>query len=148
MTTKFNQVFYAQIKAKKNEALSSIGQHRLRLTDKEKEKEKEVVEKGSSAPALDEGWVASSALSVKEISPLHKKCKMSEKGKGKIGARVWADTKTTLARANKVVTPDKLKEISGVPSHEMVNCHIHKLFQVTSLHLLSSLVLFYLFIYY
>ena len=119
----------------------------MRLTDKEKEKEKEAIEKGLSAPALDEGWVASSALSVKEISPLHKKRKMSEKGKGKIGASVWADTETALARAKKVVTPDELKEISGVPSHEMVNCHIHKLVQVTSLRLLSSLFLFiYLFI--
>ena len=39
MTTKFNQEFYARIKAKENEPLSSIGQHRLRVVKKEKEKE-------------------------------------------------------------------------------------------------------------
>ena len=115
----------------------------MRLTNRKKK----TTEKGLSAPALDKGRVASPALYIEEISPCHKKCRTSEKGKGKIGASVWANTETALARANKVVTPDELKEISGVPSHEMVNCHIHKLVQVTSLRLLSSLILFiYLFI--
>ena len=59
MTTKFNQEFYDWIKAKKNELLSSIGQHRLRVV--EKEKEKEVTKKGSSASAMDEGLIASLA---------------------------------------------------------------------------------------
>ena len=53
MTSKFNKEMYKKIKDKKNEPLSSIGQRRLRITDKEKEKEKEVVERGSSTPALD-----------------------------------------------------------------------------------------------
>ena len=140
MTTKFNQEFYAHIKGKKNEPLSSIGQRKLRLTDREKEKEKETTEKGSSTPALDEGRVASLALSVEEISPHHKRCKMSDKGKGKIGASVWADVETTLARANEIVTPDELKEISGIPSHEMVNRHVHKLVQVNFLHILFFLI--------
>lgn len=98
MTTKFNQEFYARVKAKKNEPLSSIGQRRLRLTDKEKEKEKETVEKGSSTPAMDESQVASPALSVEEVSPRHKKHKT--KGKEKIGASVWADSETAQAQAN------------------------------------------------
>ena len=91
MTIKFNQEFYAWIKAKKNEPVSSIGQHKLRLTDKEKEKE--TTKKGLSAPALDEDQVASSALSVDEISPRHKKRK--KKGKEKVGANVWADAEMT-----------------------------------------------------
>ena len=53
MTTKFDQKLYAKIKAKKNEPLSSIGTRRLRVV--EKEKEKEVTEKISSTPTLDEG---------------------------------------------------------------------------------------------
>lgn len=60
MTTKFNPEFYARIKSKKKEPLSRIGPQRLRVI--EKEKEKEVIEKGSSTPALDEGRVASPAL--------------------------------------------------------------------------------------
>ena len=91
MTIKFNQEFYAWIKAKKNEPVSSIGQHKLRLTDKEKEKE--TTKKGLSAPALDEDQVASSALSVDEISPRHKKRK--KKGKEKVGANVWANAEMT-----------------------------------------------------
>ena len=91
MTIKFNQEFYAWIKAKKNEPLSSIGQHKLRLTDKEKEKE--TTKKGLSAPALDEDQVASLALSVDEISPRHKKRK--KKGKEKVGANVWANAEMT-----------------------------------------------------
>ena len=55
MTTKFNQELYTRIKAKKNKPLSSISQWRLRVV--EKEKDKEVAEKGSSTPALDEGRV-------------------------------------------------------------------------------------------
>ena len=86
MTTKFNQEFYAQINAKKNEPLSSIGLRRLRVV--EKEKEKEVTEKGSSTPALDEGWVASLASFVKEITPRTKKRKTSDKGNEKMGANV------------------------------------------------------------
>ena len=41
MTSKFNQEMYKKIGEKKNELLSSIGQRKLRFTDKEKEKEKE-----------------------------------------------------------------------------------------------------------
>ena len=107
MTTKFNQEFYARIKAKKNKPFSSICQRRLRVV--EKEKEKEVTEKGSSTPTLDEGWVASPALSVKEITPCTKKHKTSDKGKEKMGASVWADAETALAWANEVVTPKELK---------------------------------------
>jgi len=36
MTTKFNKEMYAKIKGKKNKLLSSIGQRRLRITNKEK----------------------------------------------------------------------------------------------------------------
>ena len=86
MTTKFNQEFYARIKAKKNEPLSSIGQRRLRVV--EKEKEKDVMEKSLSTPTLDEGHVASPALSVEEITPHAKKHKTGDKGKEKLGASV------------------------------------------------------------
>ena len=41
MTSKFNKEMYKKIREKKNEPLSSIGQKKLRFTDKEKEKEKE-----------------------------------------------------------------------------------------------------------
>lgn len=63
MTTKFNQEFYARIKAKKNESLSSIGQRRLMVVEKEKEKE----------------------VTKKEIAPCTKKRKTGDEGKEKVG---------------------------------------------------------------
>ena len=53
MMSKFNKEMYKKIREKKNEPLSSIGQRKLRFTDKEKEKEKEIVERGSSNPILE-----------------------------------------------------------------------------------------------
>ena len=125
MMTKFNQELYAWIKAKKNEPFSSIGQRRVRVV--EKEKEKEVIEKGSSTPVPEEGWAASPSVSIEEITPHAKKHKTGDKGKEKVGASVWADARANLAQTNEVVTLEEMKEISGVPSHEMVSRHVHKL---------------------
>ena len=36
----------------------------------------------------------------------------------------------TLTRAHDIITSNKSKEASGVPSHEIVKHHIHKLVQV------------------
>ena len=129
MMTKFNQELYAKIKAKKNEPFSSIGARRLRVV--EKEKEKEVTEKGSFTPTLDEGHAASPGVSIKEVIPCTtKKRKTKDKGKEKVGASIWADAGMAVARVNEVVTLEDLKEISAMPFHEMVNRHVHKLVQV------------------
>ena len=128
MTTKFNQELYAKVKAKKNDPLSSIGTRRLRVV--EKEKEKEVTEKGSSTPTLDKGRATSPGVYIEEVIPRTKKCKTIDKGKEKVRASVWVNAGTAVARANEVVTPEELKEISAMLSHEMVNCHVHKLIQV------------------
>ena len=129
MTSKFNKDIYAKIKAKKNEPLSSIGQKTLRITNKEKEKEKEVAERGSSTPTLDEGRTASPAISIEEVlTP--KKRKTGYKGKEKVGSTIWVDAEAAMTRANEFLTPEEMKEISMVPSHEMVSQHVHKLVQV------------------
>ena len=128
MTTKFNQGLYAKIKTKKNKPLSNISTRRLRVM--EKEKEKEMMEKGSSTPTLDERRAASPGVSIEEAIPRTKKRKTRDKGKEKVRASIKADVGMAMARAKEVVTPKKLKEISNVPSHEMVNHHVHKLVQV------------------
>ena len=71
MTTKFNKEMYAKIKEKKNELLSSIGQRRLRITNKENEKE--TGERGSPTPTLDEGRAISLSVSIEEVIPPLKK---------------------------------------------------------------------------
>ena len=55
-----------------------------------------------------------------------------------MGSSVWADAGEAMAQANELLTLEEMKEISNVPSHEMVNQHVHKLVQV----IFSCLVLF------
>ena len=130
MTSKFNKEMYDKIKGKKNEPLSSIGQKRLRITDKEKEKE--VVERGSSTPTLDldEGLVASPGISIEEVARPSKRQKAASKGKGKVDASVWSDAGTAMDRATGLFTPGEMREVTSIPSHEMVSRHVHKLVQV------------------
>lgn len=52
----------------------------------EKEKEKEVTEKGSSTPTLDEGRTTSLGVSIEEVIPSAKKRNTGDKGKDKVGA--------------------------------------------------------------
>ena len=136
MTSKFNKEMYRKIKEKKNEPLSSIGQRKLRFTDKEKEKEKErekeIVERGSSTPVLElkEGQAASPGVSIKEVARPLKKQKVGSKGKDKVGSSVWSDAEAAMDRNNELLIPREMKEISSIPSHDMVSRHVHKLVQV------------------
>ena len=141
MTSKFNKEMYKKIKEKKNEPFSNIRQRKLRFTDKEKEREKEVVERGSSTPALglEEGQAASPSVSVEKVARPLKKQKVGSKGKEKIGSSVWSDAETAMDRINELLTPGEMKEISSIPSHKMVSRHVHKLVQVILLILIHSL---------
>ena len=138
MTSKFNKEMYAKIKGKKNEPLSAIGQRVLRITDKEKEKE--TVERVSSPPTpnLDEGQLASPDVSIEEVVRPLKKRKTGAKGKEKVSFSVWEDIGVAMDCVNELLTPREMKEISSVPSHEMVSHHIHKLVQVIVLILFLS----------
>ena len=148
MTSKFNKEMYKKIKEKKNEPLSNIGQRKLRFMDKEKEREreKEIVERGSSTPALEleEGQAASPSVSIEEVARPLKKQKVGSKGKEKIGSSVWSDVEAAMDRANELLTPREMKEISSIPSHKMVSHHVHKLVQVILFILVHSLFLFIL----
>ena len=147
MTSKFNKEMYKKIKEKKNEPLSSIGQRKLRFTDKEKEKEreKEIVERGSSTLVLklEEGQTASPSVLVEEVAHPLKKQKVGSKGKEKVGSSVWSDAEAAMDRANELLTPGEMKEISSIPSYEMVSRHVHKLVQVILLILIHSLFSFH-----
>ena len=142
MTSKFNKEMYKKIKEKKNEPLSSIGQRKLRFTDKEKEKEreKEIVERGSSTLVLklEEGQTASPSVLVEEVAHPLKKQKVGSKGKEKVGSSVWSDAEAAMDRANELLTPGEMKEISSIPSYEIVSRHVHKLVQVILLILVHS----------
>ena len=141
--TKFNKDLYAKMKAKKNEPLSNIGQRRLKITDKEREKEKESAERGLSTLTLDEGRATSPTISIEEVDLPTKKRKIGEKGKEKMCSNAWTDAGAAMARANELLTPEEMREISSMPSHEIVNQHVHKLVQVA-----SSLFCYYYYYYY
>ena len=145
MTTKFNKDLYAKMKVKKNEPLSSIGQRRLKITNKEREREKEneSAERGSSTPTLDEGRATSPVISIEEVDLPTKKQKIGEKGKEKMCSNAWTDAEVTMARANEFLTLEEMREISSMPSHEIVSQHVHKLE-----HVASSLCCCYYYYYY
>ena len=69
----------------------------------------------------------SPGVSIEEVVPPSKKLKTGGKGKKKMGSSVWADAKVAMDRANELLTHEEMKEISNVPSHEMVSYHVHKL---------------------
>ena len=148
MTSKFNKEMYKKVREKKNEPLFSIGQRKLRFTDKEKEKEreKEIIERGSSTPILEleEGQAASPGVSIEEVARPLKKQKVGSKGKEEVGSSIWFDAEAAMDRANELLTPGEMKEISSIPSHQMVSRHVHKLVQVILLILVHSFFLFVL----
>ena len=122
MKTKFNQEMYA----KKNKPLSSL-----------KKKVVRVVEKGTpitpatSVPKATR--MTSSATSLEELTPHLKRQRTLTKGKEKVVSQtsnVWDDTDLALARAQSTITTEDLKALFGIPSHEVVSRHIHKLIQV------------------
>ena len=85
------------------------------------------MEKGSSTPTLDEGHATSSGVSIEEVVLPWKRRKTGDKGNEKIGSNVWANVGVAMALANEHLTLEEMKEISDVPSHEMVSRHVHKL---------------------
>ena len=74
---------------------------------------------------------------------------MADKGKEKANScssSIWEDIGLALMRAQDAFTAKELKVFSGVPSNEIMGCHIHKLVQVKYLyHLLFPSSSFYFF---
>ena len=88
-----------------------------------------MVERVSSTPALDldKGQAASPGVSIEEVVRPSKKRKTGDKGKEEVGCSVWEDARVAMDRASELLTLEEMKEISSVPSHEMVSRHVHKL---------------------
>ena len=129
MTMRFNQGMYAKMRAKKNEPLSSL-----------KKTTTCIMEKGvfvtPPTSVIEPLRIASPATLVEEIKPLRKKQCMDDKGKDKADFRlssVFDDAGLALARAQEAFTTEELRVFYGMPSNEVVGCHIHKLVQVVYL---------------
>ena len=93
--------------------------------------------------SLEEGQAASPGVSIEEVARSLKKQKVGIKGKEKVGSSVWSNAEAAMDYANELLTPGEMKEISSIPSHEMVSCHVHKLVLVI---LLIFVHFFFLFI--
>ena len=93
--------------------------------------------------SLEEGQAASPGVSIEEVARPLKKQKVGIKGKEKVGSSVWSNAEAAMDYANELLTPGEMKEISSIPSHEMVSCHVHKLVLVI---LLIFVHFFFLFI--
>ena len=65
-----------------------------------------------------------------EVARPSKRQKAANKGKGKVDASVWSDAGTAMDRATELFTPGEMREVTSIPSHEMVSRHVHKLVQV------------------
>ena len=78
---------------------------------------------------MEEGQATSPGVSIEELAHPLKKQKVGSKGKEKVGSSIWYDAKAAMDHANELLTPGEMKEISSIPSHEMVSRHVHKLVQ-------------------
>ena len=69
---------------------------------------------------------------------------MGSKGKEKVGSNIWSDAEAAIDRAHELLTLGEMKEISSIPSHEIVSCHVHKLVRVILLVFVHSFFFFFL----
>ena len=136
MTTRYSKDKYARIRDLKNEPLA-----KLTFDSKKRKLSEEKVDDAVLPPINVAPSSPTPSLEVTAITPPLTR----SKGKRKIGMSVWDDPATTLGHARNVITNNELKGLSSIPSHELVNRHIHKLVQVSNSILLASLLEFVLY---
>ena len=73
-------------------------------------------------------------MSIEEL-PYHP---LTQKGKEKKGERIWTDPAIALGQTHNVISNDKLKTLSSIPSYELVSCHVHKIVQESIPQIVSS----------
>ena len=136
MATRYSKDKYARIKDLKNEPLA-----KLTFDSKKRKFGDEKVDAAPSPTVNVAPYSLTLSLEVIAVTPSLTR----SKGKSKIGMSVWDDPATALGRAHNVITNDKLKGLSSIPSHELISRHIHKLVHVSNSALLVSLLDFVLY---
>ena len=63
---------------------------------------------------------------------------LTQKGKEKKGERIWTNPATAIGQTHNVISNDKLKTLSSIPSYKLVSCHVHKLVQESIPQIVSS----------
>ena len=133
MATWYSKDKYAHIRDMENEPLS-----KLTFDLKKRKLSDEKVDIAALPPVNVTPPSPTSSLEVTTVTPPLTRTK----GKSMVGMSVWDDPATTLGRAHNVITNDKLKGLSSIPSQELVSRHIHKLVQVCNSVLPASLFRF------
>ena len=123
MATKYSKEKYARIKRMKNEPLSHL--------DADSKKRKLSDKKGDTVVLSSVQIAPSSPTLTLEVTAFTPPTTRS-KGKGKVRKSIQDDPAIALGRAHVVVTDDKLKSLTSLPSHKLVSSHVHKLVQVYS----------------
>ena len=126
MTTKFNKDMYARMRNKKDEPLSAIGTKSIRITDRGAPI---LVALPSSLTSIPAG-ATSPTPSVEELTPRNKRLRVGEKQKEKVDSKpssIWDDTGVLVARAQDILSADKMKVSSGVLVDDVARRHLHKL---------------------
>ena len=121
MATRYSKDKYVRVKNLKNEPLSY-------LTPRSKKRKLDEGKDETTAPLSLFGTPSSSTPSLEMMTFTPSTTR--SKGKGKVGKSVWEDPATAFGRVHDVITDDELRGILSIPSHELVNRHIHKLVQV------------------
>ena len=103
---------YARIKDLKNEPLA-----KLTFDSKKRKFGDEKVEYALSPTVNVAPPSPTPSLEVTVVTPPL----IRSKGKSEIGMSVWDDPATALGRAHNVITNDKLKGLSSIPSHELIS---------------------------
>ena len=145
MTTKFNQDMYVKMRSKKNEPLSNLGKRTVHVTGKGSPVTP-VASIALDVLGTEATRMASPVTSVDEIiTSISKRPCLTNKGKEKADSRafnIWDDAELVMQRAHEVVTAKEQKVFMGVPSNEVVACHVYRLVQVTYLCNFSPFFLF------
>ena len=126
MTTKFNKDMYSRMRNKKDEPLSAIGTKSIRIIDRGAP----ILAVLPSSPTPVTAGTASPTPSVEELTPRNKRLRVGEKQKEKVDSKpssIWDDTGVLVARAQDILSADKMKVSSGVLVDDVARRHLHKL---------------------
>ena len=152
MKTKFNKDMYARMRNKKDEPLSALRAKSICIT----ERGSPIIAALLSTPTPVTVGTASPTLSVKKLTPRHKKPRTGDKQKEKVDSRpssIWDDAGVSMVQAQDVFSADDLKVLSKVPTNEVVRRHLQnssrylRNFTLHSSFLFFSLFCEYIYIY-
>lgn len=109
---------YARVKGMKNEPLFQLAVDMKKHKLNEEKSEMIIYSFVHTAPSSQ-----TPSLEMMMVTPPT----THSKGKSKVGKSTWEDPTTAPGQVDDVITDEELNGLAFISSHELVNCHIHKL---------------------